>query len=134
MKKKKGIPDKETQPAGRPGGESKETLDKCKSKDERLQKQFYAITRIRDHKGFSELNIAGVQRDIHKLQDQINGLRKANKELDSLKAQLVDIQQKKEEAEQQRGQHLIDETRLKDRVEQYQQQQESHSAPVRTYK
>jgi uncharacterized protein YPO0396 len=104
---------------------TKETLDKCKSKDERLQKQFYAITRIRDHKGFAELNIAGVQRDIHKLQEQINGLRKANKELDNLKAQLLDIQQKKEEAEKQRGQLLIDETRLKDRVEQYQQQQDA---------
>jgi uncharacterized protein YPO0396 len=104
---------------------AKETLDKCKSKDERLQKQFYAITRIRDHKGFSELDIAGVQRNIHKLQEQINGLRKANKDLDNLKAQLLDIQQKKEEAENQRGQLLIDETRLKDRVQQYEQQQEA---------
>ncbi|OQP45774.1 ATP-binding protein [Niastella populi] len=104
---------------------ARETLDKCKSKDERLQKQFYAITRIRDHKGFAELNIAGVQRDIHKLQEQINGLRKANKELDNLKAQLLDIQQKKEEAEKQRAQLLIDETRLKDRAEQYQQQQDA---------
>jgi uncharacterized protein YPO0396 len=104
---------------------AKETLDKCKSKDDRLQKQFYAITRIRDHKGYPELDIAGVQRSIHKLQEQINGLRKANKELDSLKAQLLDIQQKKEEAETQRGQLLIDETRLKDRVQQYEQQQEA---------
>ncbi|MCS3797920.1 ATP-binding protein [Niastella sp. OAS944] len=104
---------------------AKETLDKCKSKDERLQKQFYAITRIRDHKGFTELDIAGVQRSIHKLQEQINGLRKANKDLDNLKAQLLDIQQKKEEAENQRGQLLIDETRLKDRVAQYEQQQEA---------
>ncbi len=104
---------------------ARETLDKCKSKDERLQKQFYAITRIRDHKGFAELNIAGVQREIHKLQEQINGLRKANKELDNLKAQLLDIQQKKEEAEKQRAQLLIDETRLKDRAEQYQLQQDA---------
>lgn len=104
---------------------AKETLDKCKSKDERLQKQFYAITRIRDHKGFAELDIAGVQRGIHKLQEQINGLRKANKELDNLKAQLLDIQQKKDEAENLRGQLLIDETRLKDRVAQYEQQQEA---------
>jgi uncharacterized protein YPO0396 len=102
-----------------------ETLQKCKSKGERLQKQFYAITRIREHKGFAALDIAGIQRSIHKIQEQINGLRKANKELDNLKAQLLDIQQKKDEAEEQRGQLLIEETRLKDRIEQYQQQQEA---------
>jgi uncharacterized protein YPO0396 len=102
-----------------------ETLEKCKSKGERLQKQFYAITRIREHKGYAALDIAGIQRNIHKLQEQINGLRKANKELDNLKAQLLDIQQKKDEAEAQRGQLLIDETRLKDRIQQYEQQQEA---------
>ncbi|OQP65781.1 hypothetical protein A3860_14380 [Niastella vici] len=102
-----------------------ETLEKCKHKDERLQKQFYAITRLREHKGFAILDIAGIQRNIHKIQEQINGLRKANKELDNLKAQLLDIQQKKDEAEEQRGQLLIEETRLKDRMQQYQQQQEA---------
>ncbi|OQP49333.1 hypothetical protein A4H97_28760 [Niastella yeongjuensis] len=102
-----------------------ETLEKCKSKAERLQKQFYAITRIREHKGFADLDMTGIQRGIHKLQEQINGLRKANKELDNLKAQLIDIQQKRDEAESQRGQLLIDETRLKDRTQQYQKQQEA---------
>jgi len=102
-----------------------ETLEKCKSKNDRLQKQFYAITRIREHKGFGALDIAGIQRSIHKLHDQISGLRKSNKELDNLKAQLLDIQQKREDAEKQRGQLVKDETRLEDRIQQYHQQQEA---------
>ena len=72
-----------------------------------------------EHKGFAALDVMGIQRAIHKIQEQINGLRKANKELDNLKAQLLDIQQKKDDAEKQRGQLLIDETRLKDRIQQY---------------
>jgi uncharacterized protein YPO0396 len=102
-----------------------EMLEKCKSKSERLQKQFYAISRICEHKGYAVLDITGIQRSIHKIQEQINGLRKANKELDNLKAQLLDIQEKKEDAEKQRGQLLIDETRLKDRMLHYEQQQEA---------
>ena len=102
-----------------------ETLEKCKHKMDRLQKQFYAIARIQDHKGFAALDVAGIQRSIHKLQEQANGLRKANKELDNLKAQLIEIQQKKEEAENGRGQLLKDGTRLEDRIQQYQQQQEA---------
>src|SRR6185436_14473801 len=101
------------------------TLEKCKHKMDRLQKQFYAIARIQDHKGFAALDVAGIQRSIHKLQEQANGLRKANKELDNLKAQLIEIQQKKEEAENGRGQLLKDGTRLEDRIQQYQQQQEA---------
>ena len=102
-----------------------ETLEKCKGKTARLQKQFYAISRLHEHKGFALLDIAGIQRNIHKIQEQIKGLRKANKELDNLKAQLLDIQQKKEEAENQRGQFVRDETRLEDRIQQYQAQQEA---------
>lgn len=102
-----------------------EALEKCKSKADRMKKQFYAIARIQEHKGFAELDVAGIQRAIHKLQEQINGLRKANKELDNLKAQLQEIQQKKQEAEQQSAALLREETRLEDKLQQYQEQQKA---------
>jgi uncharacterized protein YPO0396 len=104
---------------------AEETLEKCKSKSARLQKQFYAINRIQEHKGFAELDTAGIQRNIHKLQEQINGLRKANKELDNLKAQLLEIQQKKEETEKQSSLLLREETRQEDRLQQYHEQQKA---------
>lgn len=100
-----------------------ETLEKCKAKAERMKDQFYAINRIQEHKGFAELDVAGIQRSIHKLQEQIKGLRKANKELDNLKAQLQEIQQKKEEAERQSSGLLREETRQEDRLQQYHHQQ-----------
>jgi uncharacterized protein YPO0396 len=102
-----------------------ETLEKCKTKSDRLQRQFYAITRIREHKGFAALDVMGIQRSIHKIQEQINGLRKANKELDSLKAQLLDIQQKKDDAEKQREQLIKHGSRLEDAIKQYEQQREA---------
>lgn len=102
-----------------------EALEKCRTKADRMKKQFYAISRILEHKGFAELDIAGIQRNIHKLQEQISGLRKANKELDNLKAQLLEIQEKKEEAERQSQSLLREETRLEDRLEQYQNQKKA---------
>lgn len=102
-----------------------ETLEKCKGKTKRLQKQFYAISRIREHKGFVELDVSGIQRNIHKLQEQITGLRKANKELDNLKAQLIDIQQKKDEADNQRTDLWREETKLEERLQQYQSRQQA---------
>jgi hypothetical protein len=98
-------------------------LAKCKRKADRLKQQFYAVTRIEEHKGFAGLDLAGIQRTIHKLQEQIKGLRKANKELDNLKAQLQDIQQKKEAAQQQQHNCLREQTLLEHSLEQYQQQQ-----------
>jgi uncharacterized protein YPO0396 len=100
-----------------------ETLEKCKGKTKRLQNQFFAIARIQEHKGFAELDISAIQRNIHKLQEQISGLRKANKELDYLKAQLIDIQQKKDETDSQRTHLLREETKLEERLQQYQNQQ-----------
>lgn len=106
-------------------GRANETLEKCKGKTTRLQKQFYAFARIQEHKGFAELDISGIQRNIHKLQEQITGLRKANKELDNLKAQLMDIQQKKDEADNQRTHLWREETKLEERLQQYQNQQQA---------
>lgn len=79
---------------------SVETLQTCKSRGSRLQKQFYAVNRLKDHKGFEEINIHKVQRNIRKMEEQIGALRDENKELDALKEQLLEIEQQKTEHQQ----------------------------------
>lgn len=81
-----------------------EELEKCRRQASRLQQQFVSVMRIEETPGFSGLDTAGIQRSIHKLMEQVNGLRSANKELDQLKAQLQELQQEKDNvaAEQER--------------------------------
>ncbi len=53
---------------------SNEILQTCKSRSARLQKQFYAVGRLKEHKGFEEINIAKIQKSIRKAQEQIGSL------------------------------------------------------------
>lgn len=76
---------------------STEILQTCKNRAARLQKQFYAIGRLKEHKGFDEINLAKIQKNIRKAEEQIASLREENKELDALKEQLSDIEQQKKE-------------------------------------
>ncbi len=75
-----------------------ETIKTCESKANRLQKQFIAIERIQEIKGFDDLDTSSLQRIIHRIEGQINALRKENKQLDTLKKQLAGIESQIEEA------------------------------------
>lgn len=76
--------------------QSAEITERCLNKGKRLQQQFYAHNRIQEHAGFEELDIAGLQRAIHKLKEQINALTKENKALTQLKKQLEETRDRKE--------------------------------------
>ncbi|QHS62031.1 ATP-binding protein [Chitinophaga agri] len=76
---------------------SNEILQTCKSRAARLQKQFYAVGRLKEHKGFDEINIGKIQKAIRKAQDQIGALTDDNQELDSLKQQLLEIERQKDD-------------------------------------
>jgi uncharacterized protein YPO0396 len=75
--------------------DSNDVLQTCKNKSARLQKQFYAAGRIKEHKGFDEINTAKVNKAIHKAEEQVLSLRDENKELDALKVQLQELEQQK---------------------------------------
>ena len=74
---------------------STETLQTCRNKSHRLQKQFTAAGRIKEHKGFDEINTSKINKSIHKTEEQIFSLREENKELDALKLQLQELEQRK---------------------------------------
>ncbi|PWV53502.1 ATP-binding protein [Chitinophaga sp. S165] len=76
---------------------SNEILQTCKSRSARLQKQFYAVGRLKEHKGFDEINVGKIQKSIRKAQEQIGSLTDENQELDALKQQLLDIERQKED-------------------------------------
>lgn len=71
---------------------STEILQTCKTRSARLQKQFYAAGRLKEHKGFEELNIPKIQKNIHKAEEQIASMRDENNELDAMTEQLQDIE------------------------------------------
>lgn len=70
-------------------------VKKCTTRSARLQDQLYAVKRIEEHGGFSGINVNEFLQRIHKLELQISALRKSNKELDILKAQLIDVESQK---------------------------------------
>jgi len=98
---------------------AEETLARCAAKTRRLEEQYYAHTRIKEHKGFEELNANAAAKAVQKLQQQAEALRRGNASLDTLKNQLADIQQRKTAAEARREDLLREETRHKDRQEAY---------------
>ena len=78
---------------------AEKTLQRCKNKGDRLQKQFYALSRIQEHTGFTSLNVESVQRAIHKAEEQVKELSQSNDQLKSLTLQLADILQQREKAQ-----------------------------------
>lgn len=79
--------------------ERNETIERCKRKSDTLQAKFHAYKNIQEHNGFQELDLGGLQRKMHKLQEQMDALRKENKVLDHLKHQLNELQENKTKAE-----------------------------------
>lgn len=74
---------------------STEILQTCKNRSNRLQKQFSAASRIKEHKGFDEINLVKINKSVRKTEEQIVSLREENKELDALKVELLDIERQK---------------------------------------
>lgn len=79
--------------------QSEEIIKRAHNKEKRLQEQFIASDRIKNHEGFAAIDTAGIQRNIHKMQEQINALRKENKTLNKLKQQLQELIDDKAKAE-----------------------------------
>lgn len=102
--------------------QAEETLQRCRGRNERIQKQFYAIHRIKEHGGFGLIDAASIQRNIHKLSDQANGLKKDNKALHELKDQLQDILTQKEQADQKQRSYIGKEALLQNEEAIFQQQ------------
>lgn len=102
-----------------------ETIARCAAKAKRLDEQYYAHTRIKEHKGFEELHAAAIAKTIQKLQAQAAELRQGNEALNALKNQLSDIQHRKAAMEAQREDLLREETRQKDRQESWHREVEA---------
>lgn len=102
-----------------------ETIARCAAKAKRLDEQYYAHTRIKEHKGFEELHAAAIAKTIQKLQAQAAELRQGNEALNALKNQLSDIQHRKAAMEAQREDLLREETRQKDRQESWHREVET---------
>ena len=99
-----------------------ETAERCVNKGKRLQQQFYAGSRIQEHAGFEELDIAGLQRSIHKVLEQINALTKENKALTQLKKQLEDTRERRNTAQDQQDKLVREEGVVNQKLETLQQQ------------
>lgn len=93
-----------------------EIIERCRNRSVRLKKQFYALSRLQEHEGFAALDVAGLQRIIHKTEEQIKELSKSNNQLKALTAQLEGITQQRSEAENKREAYVAEKTTLLNRV------------------
>ncbi len=107
-----------------------ETLERCAHKNKRLQAQFYANSRITEHAGFEELDIAGLQRSIHKTTEQMQSLTQASKALGQLQKQLDGIRANKEAAEILQNRYIREEGVVNEKLAQLIRQQEELQALV----
>ncbi len=98
-------------------------LKKCEAKSKKLKEHFYAITRLQEHSGFSQINANELIQKTHKLEQQINSLRKSNKELDTLKAQLQEIESQQQREEANADELKKQQFRLEESIAQMQNQQ-----------
>ncbi|MBW8686480.1 ATP-binding protein [Chitinophaga rhizophila] len=104
---------------------SNEILQTCKSRSARLQKQFYAAGRLKEHKGFDEINIGKLQKAIRKAQDQIGSLTDENQELDALKQQLIDIERQKEDNQEAQAMLIRNEALEQRNIEDMEEEQQA---------
>ncbi|RAJ11126.1 uncharacterized protein YPO0396 [Chitinophaga skermanii] len=104
--------------------QANETLQTCRNKANRLQKQFYALSRLQEFKGYELVDIPRIQKSIHKASEQMESLRKENKELNALKEQLQEIREQKTFAENIHTQLIRDEALLQQQIGDMQLQQQ----------
>jgi uncharacterized protein YPO0396 len=79
-----------------------DTLERCKRRAERLQKQAYALHNLEQHEGYTSINTLDVQKKIGHTESQVEALKDSSDQLKELTAQLEDIQAKRMEVEQER--------------------------------
>ncbi|MDR3713126.1 MAG: SbcC/MukB-like Walker B domain-containing protein [Puia sp.] len=102
-----------------------ETLTRCKRKSERLQGQFYALQRIKEHPGFAAIDTHSLLRQLRKAEDQVSALQKEDKEFNALREQLLDIQQQRAAQEAQQEKLFREKTLLENAIEGWEAQQGS---------
>lgn len=102
-----------------------EIIERCRNRAARLQKQFYALSRLQEHKEFAALDVAGLQRIIHKTEEQIKELSKSNNQLKTLTSQLEQILAQRTTAERKWETATGEKTTLQNRVNAMFQQKES---------
>ncbi|MGC4102358.1 ATP-binding protein [Ferruginibacter sp.] len=98
-------------------GKAREVLYRCQAKLKRLQEQFYANNRIKEHPGFEELNVAGLQLAMHKIKEQLDLLTKEDKALSQLKRQLEEIEKSTSKASDLKDQYVRSEAVAKEKQE-----------------
>ncbi|MCF3108230.1 hypothetical protein LL912_05520 [Niabella sp. CC-SYL272] len=101
-----------------------EIIERCRNRAARLQKQFYALNRLQEHGGFALLDVAGIQRNIHKTEEQIRALSKSNNQLQELTDQLEALVQQRQEAEKKWERAAQEKTTLQNRALAMEQQRE----------
>ncbi|WEK34195.1 MAG: SbcC/MukB-like Walker B domain-containing protein [Candidatus Pseudobacter hemicellulosilyticus] len=105
--------------------QGEEALQRAEGKGKRLQKQVYAVTRLQEHSGFHLVDTNGVQRAIHKMEEQAKELKGSSNQLKSVTKQLDTILEQRQQQEWQRdelvGQLKVAETQLKEMEAQQQQ-------------
>ncbi len=94
-----------------------EAIERCRNRATRLQKQFVALSRLHDHEGFAALDVAGLQRLIHKTEEQIKELSKSNNQLKALTTQLEEILEQRKKAEKDWELSTGEKTTLQNRID-----------------
>lgn len=92
---------------------AEETIQRCKRKADRLQKEIYALTRLEQQDNFAEINIAGAQRAIRTIEEQLQHLRQSSNQLQELTKQLEDISTQRAAIEAER-EELLGKKRLEE--------------------
>lgn len=73
--------------------QAEEALKRAEAKEKRLQAKLVASTRIAECESFAPFNAPGIQREIHKIEEQINSLKESSDQLRILTQQLGSIRQ-----------------------------------------
>ncbi|RXK83671.1 ATP-binding protein [Filimonas effusa] len=82
---------------------AEETLQRCKRKKERLDKEMVAMNNIDQHSGFITIDVAALQRAVHNIEEQAKSLSQSNNQLKALTRQLEEIQEKRNASELERA-------------------------------
>lgn len=95
---------------------AEETLQRCKRKADRLQKEIYALTRIEQQELFADINITGSQRAIRQIEEQLQNLRQSSNQLQELTLQLDELVKQRQQLENAReellGKRRLEEERI----------------------
>jgi uncharacterized protein YPO0396 len=71
--------------------DAKEAQERAERKAKRLQDKLYAAARLSEHEDFKAIDIASLQRSIHKTEEQIASLKDSSDQLKTLTSQLEEI-------------------------------------------